>query len=256
MHAVAVAPGGELRDVETIVGSVAVELGRSHAEIRQRIALAGADPVVLGVHRDAEAAHAIARLLCNHGLRAIAVAVLEPFAGLIVARSFALSPDALCVEGREHDGVELAFADVHAIVVGRRVEASAPAREAPQAGLARRVSRRLDPLVVEPKIHEPPGRPEGIVHLFGADRATALREHELLYQSLGPELQPSRGANFRRLVDRLRERCTHAVWDERLLRPAVQAHVLGPMTSIDTHLALASTLVAAAVRRVAADPYR
>ena len=67
--------------------------------------------------------------------------------------------------------------------------------------------------------------------------------------------QLSRGANFRQLLDRLRERCTQAVYDARLVRPAAQSHILGPMFAVDVRLELAAALVAAAVRRAVRGPY-
>jgi hypothetical protein len=91
---------------------------------------------------------------------------------------------------------------------------------------------------------------EEIVFVFGDDDSPAmLRETELVYQSLGAAMQPSRAANFAYLATTLRERCAAATWDERLRRRAAQAQILGHALSPDDDFDLAVALVAHHRRR-------
>jgi len=86
---------------------------------------------------------------------------------------------------------------------------------------------------------------EFVVVFAGAEAPWVLRERELVYQSLGPALQPSRTANFRFLASELRARAPQATWDERLVRPASQSQMLGRTLRIEEHVEFLVGLVAA-----------
>lgn len=240
-----------------VVAEVARGVGRSSAEVRQRIALAGDDPVVLGVQRDAERAHATVMSLRAHGLPAMALPIHGAAANLVVARSFVLADDRLRVVSREQHAADLVFAEVDAIVAACRFDRPSPAVEPPQPVAAgHRIAGHAFAAYTQGKVRAPAPSHERVVYLFAGDRSCVLREHDLQYQGLGADLQPSRGANFRTLVRRVRDRCPRAALDERLLRAAAQVHILGPMVAIDVNLELAAALVASVLPRAAADPYR
>ncbi|MCA9709622.1 MAG: hypothetical protein KDK70_27535, partial [Myxococcales bacterium] len=81
-------------------------------------------------------------------------------------------------------------------------------------------------------------------------RASALR-----YAALGDGvLQPTRVANFQRVVQTLRMACPHASYDARLCGRMEQIRVLGPLLRPEKHLALALALVAGS--RPERSPYR
>jgi len=210
---------------------------------------------VLGVHRDPDVAHATAAVLRERGFEAHTVPVHRPVASLRVGRSFVIDDNLLRIEDREGRGADLPYAEIDALVLARSYSHPVPPRESgAPPGLGQRLAEQLTQ--THGRTHGGVPTHEGIMYVFGATHCCALREHELLYQSFGAALQLSRGANFRQLVDRLRERCTQAVFDARLVRPAVQSHILGPMFAVDVRLELAAALVASAVRRAVRGPYR
>jgi len=259
VHAVAI--GRTRGDVDAVVADVAMRLGRSHAEIRQRMRQlsldAGEDPIVLGVHRDTEIAFATAAMLREHGFDAHALPVHRPVPNLRVARGFVIDEGLLRIEDREGRSADLQYAEIDALVLARSYSHPAPPRESAVApGFGHTFAAQLTNAATQGRTHGGQPTHEGLVYVFGAAHCCALREHELRYQSFGAALQLSRGANFRQLVDRLRERCTQAVYDARLVRPAAQSHILGPMFAVDVRLELAAALVAASVRRAVRGPYR
>jgi hypothetical protein len=88
-------------------------------------------------------------------------------------------------------------------------------------------------------------RREGFLNVYASDGSVfVFRESVLAYYSLGPELKPSRAANFAFLVSEVRRRCPGGLYDERLLGRAGQAALLGPTLAPEEHLDLASALLA------------
>jgi hypothetical protein len=228
--------------------------------MRQLPASGDDDPIVLGVHRDADVAFSTAAMLRERGFEAHAIPVHRPIGNLRVARSFALEDALLGIEDREGRRADLPYSEVDALVLARSYSHPVPQRESPTRstapGLGHTFAEQLTNTVTQGRTHGGQPTHEGLVYVFGGTHCCALREHELRYQSFGSSLQLSRGANFRQLLDRLRERCTQAVYDARLVRPAAQSHILGPMFAVDVRVELAAALVAAAVRRAVRGPYR
>ena len=78
----------------------------------------------------------------------------------------------------------------------------------------------------------------------GDNRVIVFRENTLLFDSLGPALQPSRTLNFTYLIAELRRRSPHAGYDERLLTRPAQIALLGPTLNPEEHLSVATALLA------------
>lgn len=86
---------------------------------------------------------------------------------------------------------------------------------------------------------------EGFFNLYsGSLPVLTFRESTLMYDSQGFALKPSRFANFAYLISELRKRQPGAVFDERLLRRAEQAALLGPLLSPEEFLNVATSLLA------------
>lgn len=258
MHAVAI--GSSMGDIEAAVASVTALLGRSHVEVRQRLAQAGEDPLVLGALREHDAADVVAQRLVACGFEASVHDVRDPLAPRLVARTFVIADDNLEVVSRDDQRWVVDWVDVDVVVLAARpaVDAVEPTRNVPVHPLAAKVARvgmRVNPSAGTPTT-SPTQADEHIAVLFAGERAVVLREHTLVYRSLGAAVLPSRGANYRLVVQMLRERCARATWDDRLLRAPTRGHVLGGMALLDPHLELASAIVAAASRRGRRTPYR
>ena len=90
---------------------------------------------------------------------------------------------------------------------------------------------------------------EGFIYLYpGKLRPLVFLESELLYDSLGPALRPTRAANFAFVLEELRRRRPGAVYDDRLLSKAGQARLLGPMFEPERHLDIAISLLSRSLR--------
>ena len=90
---------------------------------------------------------------------------------------------------------------------------------------------------------------DGFFHLYVANLPPiAFLESGVLYDSLGPALQPTRTANFARLLGELRQRCTAALFDDRLLTRPGQIRLLGPLFTPEAHLDIAISVLARSLR--------
>lgn len=259
MHAIAI--GTSVGDIEPAVASVTGLLGRSHVEIRQRLAQTGVDPLVLGVLRERSGADAVAERLVAHGFEATVHDVRDPLAPRLVARTFDLADDVLAVASRDEQRWVVDWSDVDVVVLAARraIDAVEPTRSVPVHPLAEHVGRMGTHLAKpdsRPASTTPTQADEHLAVLFAGERAVALREHTLVYRSLGAAVQPSRGANYRLVLQLLRERCARATWDDRLLRAPTRGHVLGGIALLDPHVELATAIVAATSRRGQRTPYR
>lgn len=243
MYAVAI--GMRSGEHEAAAEALAPLLGRSRHELRLRLDHAGSDPLVIGVVRDRDVAVQSAERLERHDFSATVHPVQGALGPRIVARQFELDPDRFGTESRDRARAELTWSDVDLVVLAARptrevTPRSAVAPERPLVDLAARIARG--------GVEDPTHDDEHLAFAFAGERVVVLREHELLYRSLGAAVQPSRAANFRLVLHALRERCTRATWDERLVRAATRAHVLGPAAALDPHLELSVAIVASAVR--------
>lgn len=90
---------------------------------------------------------------------------------------------------------------------------------------------------------------EGFLNLYaGMGPVLAFHENGLVYDALGPARGPSRSANFLQLTAELRQRCSRARYDERLLNRSGLAALLGPSLGPEEHVAVATALLAKALR--------
>ncbi len=88
------------------------------------------------------------------------------------------------------------------------------------------------------------GEPQGLLFLYSAGHPTLrFAEHGLSYRGLGGALSPQSAGNFERLCRALRDRCTSAVYDDRLTDRTLQAAMLGPALAPERPLDLTLALL-------------
>jgi hypothetical protein len=96
------------------------------------------------------------------------------------------------------------------------------------------------------------GEPQGLLFLYSSSPTQpTLRfaEGALSYRGLGEALSPQSAGNFERLCRSLRDRCTAAVYDDRLTDRMLQAAILGPALAPERHLDLTLALLERGRRR-------
>lgn len=245
-------------DGEQVARALARALDCTPYDVRASVNAPGGGPAVVSVHADPKAAEATCALVRGAGVTAH-IAVVRAI-DLLVARKFELGGDALGVESREGVAAEIPFAAIDLLLRGVHQIQRTQTETVSQKKVA--VDRMiLSGGLVNTRMHETTrtttqtDADDFVVVFAGTEAPWILRERELVYQSLGPALQPSRAANFRYLAGELRARASQATWDERLVRPAAQSQMLGRTLRVDEHLEFLIGLVAASVR-ARGGPYR
>jgi hypothetical protein len=253
MHAVVVGRRGG--DAEAVCEPVARLLGRALVEVRGRLAQVGGDPLVVAATRERAPVREAADVLAAHGFEASLLDVRTPFVAHPMARAFELRDDAIAIVAGDGTHATIAWRDVDAIVAGARPRPEPHRPLVPVRNVLTAADGFVQPLMVREEVVASPGD-ELLVYLVARDRAIVLAEDRLDYRSLGAAVQPSRGANFRRVAQLVREHCPAAPYDHRLERQSTRVHILGPITALDHSLELAAAIVADDIRCSAPDPYR
>lgn len=250
-----------LRGNEALLArQLAAVLGKTVYEASSRVRAPGGGPSVVAAFADPRAADAADETLRARGFDTLMLDEpdFEAEERRFVVRGFELGPDGMRLESRR-GRLEAPYAGIDLMVRGvqivRRPPANVPQRAARKFSLARTV---ITGGILMTKPAPPRWQPgsedrEGFLHLYGRGLPPLVwRAGELLYQSLGGTMQPSREGNFARVVDELRRRCTHAAYDERLASRAGQAQLLGSSLSPEEHLDVAISVLAGALRQPAA----
>jgi hypothetical protein len=253
---VVVLQGWDAGDVDELVRVLADALGRNLPEARTR--LLGGGPIVVASFPEAGPATALADTLRSRRIgevSAIGRGELETDAGRFCARGFELGELGLRAVEREHR-LEIPYGEIELLLRGTRVETHA-ARDQPSTrefSLARAVASGgllISRPVAAGRTRQTEER-TGFLQVYAGERpVVALREADLRFQSLGPELRPSRQANFQYLVAELRRRAPAAIYDDRLIQRGGQVQLLGPGLSTDRHLDVALSVLARALRNKA-----
>jgi hypothetical protein len=197
--------------------ALAAAAGISAYEAERHLAASG--PRVLAPRGDLERALALATALDAAGFVPIVLRDDQPTPRFEV-RSFAFEGRGLRVSDRLGATQRVPFAAVEVLVRGIRMTAATDARE------------------------------PFLEVWSGESPVLVLRETALQYDGLHLERQPTAAANFSWLVNRLRGDVPEAVYDERLNTRAGQLRVLGDVLAPETHLEIATALVARTLRRV------
>jgi hypothetical protein len=212
-----------------------------------RLALATAAPsIVLSTKDQGRASDLLALLRARgHGAHLFDDANLVGSRAMTRADDFALDADGM---RRTATGELLPYGDVYAILRAVHDSSNDP-------GLEVRADNQGPRLRATSKVKER----EQVAYFFrrSGERPWLLREHHASYAALGDARSPMAFANFAHTLDRMRERATMAVYDDRLLHRRVAEHVGpdGEQSSRDA-MDLLAHLLAMTIANQGGSPYR
>ncbi len=242
-------------DKQSLGGKLAAALGVTVFEALSRLRIPGNGPLVVAVFGEPEPAERLVDKLLAAGFHATLLTTdeISREAGLSPVRRFRLDGEALQVESLQGGSADVAYRDIQLILRGTRVVSSTSTETVKNRSfnLGRAVlSSGLMLTKTTRTVMETTNETrEGFLALYAADEtAMTFNERGLVYDSLGPARQPASAANFVYLIGELRRRCKEAVYDERLLTRAGQAALLGPLLSPETHVSVATRLLAKVLR--------
>ena len=191
--------------------------GLAPAEARMRLM---PEPPAVVVR--SEEAEALAKALTAVGAPALAI---DPTLrhGPVVAHRFELGPAQVTFvtpDGRE---TEVSYGDVRLILRGLRLTRSEQSRTETvrkfSLGKALLTQGLMMTTTQKREVRSEVINPFHAAMIYGADgMSVLLDESELVFQSLGAALRPSRVENLNTLVGELRKRASAARFDDRLLR--------------------------------------
>lgn len=238
-------------DKESMGGALAAALGLTAFEALSRLRVPGNGPAVVAVFADPEPANRLAAKLRTAGFHGALLTAdeISSEAGRPPVKRFSLGEETLHGEPLQGPGFDIAYKDIRLILRGTSVVSSTSTEtvKTRSFNLGRAVmSSGLMLTKTTKDVREVRSEArEGFLAVYATDgSAMTFNEKGISYDSLGPARQPASAANFAYLIGELRRRCAGAVYDERLLTRAAQAALLGPRLNPETHLAVATGLLA------------
>ncbi len=238
---------------------LAAVLHKTVLETSSRVRAPGGGPSVIARFADPAAAQQTVAVLRARGFDTLLLdeADIEAEKQRFVVRGFELGPAAMLLAA-PHEQLTVRYADVDLLLRGFKTRLHQPAAGRPTRKLSLARAALSGGLIISKKVQAPRPAPveerDGFVHLYGKGLPViAWREEALHYRSLGTALEPSRHANFARVVRELRQRCPQATFDDRLASRAGQAQLLGPALPGDHSLDVAVAVLATALRQPPAD---
>lgn len=249
MHIVAIHGLGE--DRETKAAALASALGMTMYEALSRLRSPGNGPFTIGVFADRERGLQIEEKLRSAGFRAVVLTEQEIVAerSPLVARKFVLGEIELAMITETGQSLSISFQDVRLIMRGIGIVRGTTTENVKNRSLSlgravmssglmiTKTAKTVQEVATEERT--------AFFNIYTGDsHAIVFRENALVYDSLGPALQPSRALNFAYLLAELRRRCTNAQYDERLLTRPAQVALLGPTLNPEEHLSAATALLA------------
>lgn len=249
MHIVAIYSLGP--DREAHASELVSALGLTMYEARSRLRSPGDGPFTVGVFSDQQRAFQMKETLQAAGFSAVVLTDVEIAAerSPLIARTFALDENELAVETETGRRLRIPYQDVLIILKGMgivlgtatetvKTKSLSLGRAVMSSGLMiTKTTKTVQDITTEERT--------AFFNLYAKDNTViAFRESGLLYDSLAPELQPSRALNFNYLITELRRRAPDAQYDERLLTRPAQIALLGPTLNPEAYLSVATALLA------------
>lgn len=230
--------------------ALAAVLQKTAYEVRPHLTLPGGGPCVVSVLAEEADARALARALQDKGFspQIVTPQEIERLEQAFAAREFALHPTQLQLRSRQGDELLIPFAQIRLLLRGMYSSSQTQTQVTKQKKFSMGRAVMTGGLMLS-KTKEQTNRTttqenDAFVALITQTGETVtLREHSLVYDGLGKERQPSRAANFTRLVALLRQSCPQALYDDRLLRKATQRQMLGASLDTAAHLDVALLLL-------------
>jgi hypothetical protein len=207
-------------DLPRAVDLLVAKGGFVAAEARMR--LAAEPPAVIARMADPEA-EALCAALRTGGLSAIACPLPVPTdASRLVARTFDFGAEEVVFHPRAGPPLPLAYASITLLLRGVRVETEHKVRIESKRTFALGKALLTQGLsmtkTVKHEVHSQAANAEHFLLVYAPGSAAAVYEGEVAFTCLGKEVQPSRVANMNLVANRLRQRCSNALYDERLQR--------------------------------------
>lgn len=255
MHIVAI--HGWQKDEDVVARIIADILGLLVFEARQKIV--GGGPVVLATFADQSQAEALAARLLRDGIPALVLdtAAMRRQSQPFPVRRFVLAAQELQLESLAGEHCAIAYGTIELLLVAtsslqRETTATVTERKfsigktllAGGVPMSKKVTHQENVTSVE--------RDETL-WLYAQGRATALFARDALnYDGFGSAMQMSRDRNFAQLKNGLRSKAPQAGYDDRLLKAAGIARLLGPSLSPESNLDLACEILARSLSKAPA----
>lgn len=233
-------------------------------EGRSRLRVLGGWPGILATYGEPGRADDVALALRSAGFTAW-VMPGAPAETRVHVRRFAIQDACLRVEAEPGTSWEAPLHDVRLLLHGTRWELKTEhvletGRGSGSSGVSAAgvLLGMSGPLATSPRAEtQRREERESFVHVYAAGLPTLVfRASALQYVALrDTPVEPTRVANFARVVAELRERFSHARFDDRLVSRVAQLRLLGPTLRPELHLDVAIALLTRDLCE-RSDPYR
>jgi hypothetical protein len=242
-------------DREDIARALSGALGITVYDALVRVRIPGKGPLIVAAYGEENTAREKAQKLGTAGFRTHVLGQdeIETDKMRTIVRKFHFGDSELEIEARTGDPVRIEYALIDIIIRGTRIAKNTETETVKgrefDAGRAI-LSGGLMPMKSVKFTHQSTTESrEGFIHLYsGSRQPLVFIESTLLFDSLGPALQPTRSANFTFVLAELKKRCPDAVYDDRLVSRAEQSRLLGPMFEPERHLDMALSLLLKSLR--------
>ena len=248
MHVVAI--HGWQKEEADVAQTIADALGILLFEARQRTA--GGGPAVLASYADPQQAEALAARLSREGVPALAIdaAAVRGGGGRFDARRFWLNASTIRIELSNGQAGEIPYREIGLLLAATatagRMQSTTTVTER-KFSLGKTLLAGGVPMTKKVQHEETVTSEERdeVLCLYAGRRPPVLfRRAGVSYEGLGAAMQLSRDLNFSHLKTELRRLAPAAVFDDRLLKRAAQARILGASLDPQTNLDLACEILA------------
>jgi hypothetical protein len=253
MYIVAIDDLGD--DREGIARALSEALGTIYYDALVRVSVPGKGPLIVAAYAEKNIALEKTEKLRVAGFRTLVLGQneVETDGESTIVRRFLFGDAELEVEARTGDAVRIGYNLIDTIIRGTRIvqtmETETMKEQKFAAGRAIITGGLMTTKTVKVTQQSRTDVREGFIYFYpGKLRPLVFLESELLYDSLGSALRPTRVANFAFVLEELRRRRPGAVYDDRLLSKAGQARLLGPMFEPERHLDIAISLLSRSLR--------
>jgi hypothetical protein len=243
---------GWQKETSELVQALAGALGIVPFEARQRL-LVG-NPAVVAGFAGAQAALALAQRLTEAGLAAVIVnsAALRSDGRLLV-QHFTLRENDFQIRVNDGTGIEIPYTAVDLLLLGIGIvntneERTVTSRKFSIGKTLLAGGVPMTSKVTQQEEFVGEDRRRYLYLHVGEEPPLIFSQHDLHFEGLGSSMQLTREANFSCLLGELRQRCTGALYDDRLLNRSIMSRLLGPARSTGSDLDLAETILARTLR--------